>query len=368
MLRNRAAAIDYILVGDLDVNAKLTIEPGVVIVTKAGTGIKFNSSPGCLVAILNATAPIIIRSETNSKGGWKGLRFSGSNNPLTELVYVTVSDGGSASFNGDNTEKANIRLASTTQIKMRNCTINNSAAFGIYEEEFDDLTITDFKNNFFSNNSDLPIYIRDKNIASLETTSTFSNNTKNYIAMVQDNFNGLTGDVIWYKQAVPYLFNDPAGLTLGYLSTNGGLTLEAGATLLMAAGSRIFVGDNSNTSGYLKINGTASEPVTIGGVDGLKGGWNGIVISTTSIKNVWNYANISDGGAVEPYGAGSRSNVVVGMSEFDNASLTITNCTSNNSLGCGYTRGVPTSGPATNVITGTQTGTGNTSGNSCSFN
>jgi hypothetical protein len=356
VLKNTDAAIDYVLTEIIAVEAKLTIEPGVVIVAKAGTGIIF-SPKGSIVAIGTADKPIILRSESNLKGGWLGIKFSSSNNPVNELTYVTISDGGSASFNGDATEKANIRLEGASQIKMKNSTVNNSAGFGILETKFDNATFNEFTANAFTNNTNFPIYIADKNAHKIGNTSTFANNTKNYIALVQNDFEGLGAEVTWPKQSVPYLFNDVNGLIIGYFNTPGGLTLEAGTTLLFSAGSSIIIGDNSDKTGFLRINGTAANPVTIGGLEPIKGYWQGIFVNTSSVKNIWNYANIADGGSKGATGASnSKANVVV-----DDGRLSINNCTSNNSQGCGYTKS------SQGVITGTQTGTSNTSNNSCAF-
>jgi hypothetical protein len=356
VLTNTDAAIDYVLTQKIGVTAKLTIEPGVVIVAKANSGIEFTST-GSLVAIGTADKPIILRSESNLKGGWLGIRFSSSNNPVNELTFVNISDGGSSSFNGDATEKANIRLAGTSQIKMKNSIVNNSAAFGILQQKFDNVTINEFTANAFTNNADFPIYLVDKNAHKIGSSSTFTNNTKNYIALVQADFQGLAEEVTWTKQAVPYLFNSVEPLVVGYYTTPGGLTLEAGVTLLFSAGSSLIVGDNTNKTGYLKINGTATSPVTIGGLEALKGYWQGIFVQTPSVKNVWNFVNVNDGGSKGgTSAASSKANVVV-----YNGAVNITNCTSNNSQGCGYTKS------ASGVITGTQTGANNTSGNSCSF-
>jgi hypothetical protein len=356
VLKNTDAAIDYVLTTIIDVSAKLTIEPGVVIVAKAGSGMDFGPT-GSIVAIGTADKPIILRSESNLRGGWLGIIFSSSNNPVNELTYVTISDGGSASFNGNATLKANIRLEGSSQIKMKNSTINNSAGYGILETKFDNATFNEFTNNAFTNNIDFPIYIADKNAHKIGNTSTFANNTKNYIALVQDNFQGLGAEMIWPKQAVPYLFNDVDGLIIGYYTTPGGLTLEAGVTLLFSAGSKIVIGDNSDETGFLKINGTAANPVTIGGLESIKGYWQGIFVNTPSVRNIWTYANIAYGGSKGPTSStSSKANVVV-----DDGNLNINNCTSNNSQGCGYTKS------SKGVITGTQTGTSNTSSNSCTF-
>lgn len=359
ILTNTSAAIDYYIDGAVIVKAKLTIEPGVVVVALSGASLEFDGAPSALISVGTVALPIIIKSEAGLRGAWKGIRFSGSNNAQNNMVYTTVADGGSGSFNGDATERANIRFSETSQIKMKNCVISNSAVYGILEEKFDNLTITEFDNNSFTNNADFPIYITDRNIASLGNTTTFSGNTKNFIAMVQKSSEGLVGDVIWKKQTVPYLFNDAEGLVLGYYTTTGGLTLEAGVRLTMGAGASIFVGDNSNNTGYLKINGTATEPVTISGEGNLKGSWAGIYVSTDNVRNIWNYANISDAGSRTFNNVANKANICIGISNSDNSSLTANNCSSSNSIGFGMTR----ANSATNVLTGSFTGSNNTLGN-----
>lgn len=358
-LVNGGAAVDYYLEEIVTVEARLTIEPGTVIVAKAGSGLEFSTAKGIIKAEGTAAKPIVIKSETGAKGGWLGIKFLDSNNPVNVMRFVTVSDGGSASFDGDDSKKATIQFAGTNQLKMKNCTVSNSANWGMYETFSSDLTLTDFDSNSFSNNANFPIYVFDATAKDLGFKTTFNANTKNYIGLMQKNFDGLKGAHLWKKQAVPYFWDDTDPLVIGYFNTNGSLTIEAGSQLVMGPGTGIVIGVNANETGYLKLQGTAANRVVIKGESATKGYWKGIYVRTSSVNNDFSYATVSDAGSANLGGAGTKANVVVDSE----SSLKMTNVTISNSLGCGVT-------VSTNlgvVSSSAMTFTNNTGGNECTF-
>jgi hypothetical protein len=367
VLTNTDSEIDYILNSEIDVSAKLTIEPGVVIQCSNSGGMIVSGSSSTLKAIGTSAAPITFKSSNGEKGAWKGILFQGSNNVENELTYCIIADGGSGSFDGNATKKANIQMYGTSQLKLKNTSVNNSASFGIKTDQFSAITFSAFQNNSFNNNADAPMKIVDKMVPSLDGVgTTFSGNGKNYIHIIADDFEGVGADVTWKKQNIPYaFFNEGDDLVCGYYTTHGSITLNAGVTLLMGPDSKIVIGDNSNTTGYLKCLGTASEPVTIKGVQEQAGAWRGILVGTSSINNVWNYTNISHGGGAFLTGNSTKkTNVYIGNTQFDDAYLSISNCTTNNSFGCGYVLTGAASGH-TITLSGTFTGSGNATALSC---
>jgi hypothetical protein len=358
-LVNGGGAVDYYLEEIVTVEARLVIEPGTVIVAKAGSGLEFSTAKGILKAEGTAAKPIVFKSESGAKGGWLGIKFQDSNNPLNVMQYVTVADGGSASFDGDDSKKATIQFAGTNQLKMKNCTVSNSANWGMYETYSSDLTLIDFDSNTFSNHANFPIYVFDATAKDLGYKTSFSSNTKNYIGLMQKNFDGLSGDHIWKKQAVPYFWDDTDPLVIGYYTTNGNLTMEAGAQLVMGPGTGIVIGDNANETGYLKLQGTSANKVVIKGESSTKGYWKGIYVRTGSVNNDFTYASVSDAGSTNLGGTGTKANIVVDA----NSTLKLTNVTLMNSLGCGYT----VSTTMGIVISSAMTYTNNTAGNECTF-
>jgi hypothetical protein len=362
ILVNGPASVDYFLEEIVNLEAKLTIEPGTIIVAKAGSGLSINTSKGVVVAVGKADNPITIRSESGSKGGWLGIKFNGSNNPLNELTYVTIKDGGSTSFDGDDSKKANIQFAGINQLKMTNCTISNSANWGIYETFSSDLTLNGFANNQFKSNTNFPLYLFDQTAIDIGNASLFTDNGRNFIGLRQKASDGLVGANIWQKQAVPYFWDDTDNLVVGYYKTNGNLTLEAGAQLVMGPGSGIVVGANANNTGFLKLMGNAIENVVIKGEMPTKGFWKGILIKTNSPNNDFQNASVSDAGSTNLSSTGSKANVVAESG----ATIKMTNVNLSNSAGCGYT--VKSSGLTRGVVnTSAMTYTNNAGGNNCTF-
>ena len=358
-LLNGGAAVDYYLEEIVTVKARLTIEPGTVIVAKAGSGLEFSTARGTIKAEGTATKPIVIKSESGAKGGWLGVNFLDSNSPLNVMRYVTITDGGSDSFDADESKKATIQFAGVNQLRMKNCTVSNSANWGLYETISSDLTLLDFDSNTFSNHTNFPMNVFDATAKDLGYKTAFTGNVKNYIGLMQKNSDGLDGAHIWKKQSVPYFWVDTDPLVIGYYTTNGNLTMEAGLQLVMGAGTGIVIGENANETGFLKIQGTAANKVVIKGESATKGYWKGIYVRTGSISNEFTYAAISDGGSANMGGTGTKANVVVDA----NATLKLTNVTLANSLGCGYT----VSTDIGIVISSNMTYTNNTGGNECTF-
>lgn len=361
-LTNGSAAIDYYLEEIVYVEAKITVEPGTVIVGKAGSGLYLDGAQGVLIANGTKAKPIVFKSESGAKGGWLGIRYNNANNPLNQLSYVTVTDGGASSFDGADDRKANIQFYGDCQIGMLGCNINNSANHGLFELSNSNLTITQFDSNSFANNKEYPMYMFDQNVKDLGNTSTFSSNGKQFIGLMQKNFEGLPGAHSWKKQAVPYYWDETDNLVVGYYTTNGNLTLEAGLDLVMGPGTAIVVGDNANTTGFLKIDGTASQKVTIRGSSALKGAWKGIFVSTNSVNNVFTHANISDGGASNLSTGTSKANVVIDYE----SKLSMNNVSLSNSAGCGYTMKT-SQNPQAEVTATSMTYQNNTSGNTCTY-
>lgn len=361
-LTNGSGAVDYYIEEIVYVEAKITVEPGTVIVGKAGSGLYFDGAKGVLVANGTKASPIVFKSESGAKGGWLGMRFNDSNNPLNKLNYVTITDGGAASFDGAEDRKANIQFYGTCQLAMLGCSINNSANHGLFELSTSDLTLTQFDSNSFANNKEFPMYMFDQVAKDLGNTSTFTTNGKQFVGLYQKDFQGLPGAHTWKKQAVPYYWDDTDNLVVGYYTTNGSLTLEAGVDLVMGPASAIVVGDNSNDAGFLKMLGTASKKVTVRGSSSTKGDWKGIFVSTNSVNNIFTHSNISDGGSTNLSTGTSKANVVIDYE----SKLEMNNVLLSNSAGCGYTKKTSQDPQADVQVIG-MTYQNNTGGNACTF-
>ncbi len=323
--KNGPAAVDYCLEGLIMVKKTLTVEPGTVICAKPGATLFFDGPQAALIARGTPDQPITFRSETNSKGGWHGMTFDDSNNPLNELRYVIIKDGGSGS------DRANISFDRRNQIRLSYCTISNSLAYGLVEDAYSELTLNAFEHNAFNDNASYPLFLLNWQVRNIGNTSTFSGNTQNFIALKKEG--ALTGTHAWKKQSVPYYWTSPGSLAIGGHSTTGSLTLEAGVTLEMGPGSSIVVDYNSSS---LTLAGTADEKVRIVGNIRQAGAWQGILIDTPSMNNTFTHAVISHGGAT---GLARNANIVMGSYSDSESRLVLNNVELSNSAGCGISRG-----------------------------
>ena len=352
---DRGDGIDYVVNCVIAVNAKLSIEPGVTIQFGPGAGIVIETS-GSLSAVGTASNPIVLKSENDVTGVWKGLYFK-SNNVLNELNYCTVSNAGASSFDGNITKLANLRVALSAKLKLQNSVITKSAKDGLLVDglDSDELNpITLFSNNQFIANQNFPISALGSIAHVLDGTgSLFAGNTYNKVLLRGGR---LFGTHIWKKMNVPYLVQSI--VSVGYYTDNGNLTIEPGVTVQFAADAGLCTGDYS-TGSWLKANGTLGERITFAGETSSAGAWKGIAFQSLSSNNQISYADISDGGSSSYTGATQkRANLHGGA--WSAGTFTIANSSVTNSEAWGIW--VTLGSPAISVP-GSVTYSGNVSGN-----
>lgn len=327
---DRGDGVDYTVDCIITVNAKLTIDPGVVIQFKNNGGILV-SNTGSLVAAGTSTKPIELKGEVDAVGVWRGIYIQ-SNNVLNELNHCTISNAGSASFDGNATKVANVRVALNSQLKIQNCTISKSGKDGLLVDgiESDELNpINAFSNNSFIDNANYPISA----IASVANVldgvgSSYTGNTNNKILLRGGR---MFGTHIWKAMNIPYLIDGIA--SAGYYNDFGNLTIQPGVTVQFASDAGLCTGDYS-TGSWLKANGTSTQRITFTGETNSPGAWKGIAFQSTSSNNEISYADISYGGSSSYTGATQkRANLHGGA--WSAGTFSISNSTVNNSSAWG---------------------------------
>ena len=110
------------------------------LVINAGVTMKFINDFGITVGEYSAgylrmvgTAAEHITLMSGDANAWQGVCFQ-STNSMNLLSYVDISKGGSLAFTGASTKKGNIVIGgfSAGDADIQNCTVNNSAAYGIF--------------------------------------------------------------------------------------------------------------------------------------------------------------------------------------------------------------------------------------------
>lgn len=352
---DRGLAIDYTLDCIVSVNAKLIIEPGVTILVKSGAGIIIENT-GALVATGTTANTIVIKSEQDVAGVWKGVYIK-SNNVLNEINHCTISNGGSGSFDGNSSKLANIRLALNAKLKLQNSTISKSAKDGLLADGLDtdeQSPVTLFSGNTFTQNENYPISALGSIASKLDGTgSTYTGNTYNKIFLRGGR---LFGAHTWAKLSVPYHIESV--VMVGYSGDNGNLTIAPGTVVEFGGDAGLAVGEYSPTS-WMSIVGDAANRITLTGETALPGAWKGVAFESTNVNNRVSYVDVSYGGSSSYTGNGSQlGNIIAGA--WSSGSFNIDNTTIANSAAYGIYVTMPS--PSI-TVPGSVTYTNNASGN-----
>ncbi len=308
----------------VNANATLTIEAGTVI--KFATGAQLSvygtldvngtsENEVVFTSILDDT----ISGDTNGDGeatqpgagNWDGIYLSGSstNQGIGEFDYCRVRYGGNTSGNADanvyfNTSDSGHFRNSISEfsnhygIRVQNCSpeissslISDSSYHGLYVSGSSSPIIID---NTFNNNRGYALYLIDT-AQSNHGGNTGSGNDINGIGI----FGTISSDQTW----------QPASETFPYVVMSSGITISAGATLTIEAGTvlKFVPGAQLSVYGTLDANGTEEDQV----------------IFTSFLDDNYSGDTNGDGDATQP-GAGNWDGILLsgsstnqGIGEFD---------------------------------------------------
>lgn len=307
VLENSAAPpgdADYIVTDGffVDVDAALTIRPGVTIAMGPGSRLEVNSA-GSINAVGTSALPIRLVGASPGSGFWDGLSIA-SNTSANVLDGVEVSGAGEGGFLGA------IRLDGRASIT--NTTIRDSDSYGLYVAN--DARLDAFAGNVFAGNAEGPVRIGLDRLAQLDASSDYSNpGGPGYIHVVA---NGMSTAQTLPKVNVPYRLGDVGAR----YDINAPLTVQPGARFELAEDVRISV----FSGGSLTAAGTSSERIVFTAITPAPGAHHGIEFNTVSAANRLDHVDME-------YGGDGWGNVVVN----NNGSVSITNSTFDLSDGYG---------------------------------
>lgn len=259
------AAVDYVVTCELHLNGDVTIEPGTVIEFTTDAGLQVNGN-GSLSVNGTKDEPVILTGTDKAAGSWKGLLFD-SDDTKNSMSYTTVDYAGGKAFNS-NGDLGGVIVWAGTKLKMENCTIKNSAAYGL-NANYTDADVT-LNNNTFTKNS-MPANIKAELLSMATGSNDFSGNTKDFVRLSFYTAE-INGAATWHKINVPYLAEGTQ------LTANAKLTIEPGTEVVMGQGTYIHIKEK----GAIVAVGTANDPIIFRGEVAQPGGWEGIGISFTS--------------------------------------------------------------------------------------
>lgn len=264
-------------------NAKLTIEPGTVILMESGAvlDIGYNGAAAGIYANGTAESPIRLCGRNATPGYWGALVLQTTASPDSVLSHVLISDGGGT----------NASLVFNGPAIIDDVQIRNSGKDGIWAANFAPasakLTVEGSKG--------APAVLTARAAASSFPTD--SKLTGNGDDNVHLNFLNFDQSATLRNLGVPYIAD------MGTRVTGGTLTIEAGVQYKVKPASWFEVG-YSSTVATIQVNGTAEAPVVFSGVSAQPGGWNGVYINaTTQAASTLSYVQILHGGGNSSYPA-----------------------------------------------------------------
>jgi len=323
--------------GRYNIQNGLNIDPGNTLEFTSGAGLRLGvqaTDCGVTTGSLNATGtpenPITFKGVTPGKGTWLGIGFN-SSSPNNNLIYCTVSGGGSADLYNASDFAANVTLQCNSRLTIQNTTLTDSGGYGIYVLD-DDVQLEDFEANSIVNNELAPIWMHLPQVDQLDAATTYADsNGMNYIQVVGDAVKD--ADLTIKKLDVPYRIETERSGRETYVET--AITIEPGTILEFEPGAGLVLGspgvDCLPTTGSLNAEGTPQEPIIFRGASEGQGTWVGIGINSSTSANLLAYCEISGGGAEQMYNAGGQGNIVIHCS----GNLSLENSTVSDSGGWG---------------------------------
>jgi hypothetical protein len=324
----KGSGVDYIINCDCEITGgKLAIDTNVVIQFTNGGSLTIKNN-AYIEAKGTPSKTIVFEGTVNASESWRGV-FIESNDPRNTMDYCVVKNAGNEAYDGvigASTYNTKANLWVSGNLKLTNSIISGSGGEGIYF--YKQATLLTFSNNLVSNNAKNAMVIYAGDIANLGVnTSTFVGNTQNYIGLYSTSSNEEVAEsVVINKANAPYLLmND--------IFFKNNLTVNAGTTIHSKAAKTFGI----DGSGFIKMIGTAAEPITLTGESNVAGFWNGLFISTTNPLNEINYCNISGGGNSIPFYQlpnDSKGNIAIGWGAGPGFLKVGANTNSTNSSGC----------------------------------
>lgn len=308
----------YHVTGDVSVSSggRLTIKPGAVLSFAPGTGLTVFFK-GELIAAGNAKSGVLFTGDVKSRGSWKGIAFAEADSPANRLDYVIIEYAGGEERSNPwafGAYRTALDLRGETRLQMTNCTIRESAGYGMTVDDAvifgADASIDgDFSGNTITANAGYPVAAYASRAGFLAAGNDFSGNDpgKNYVRITGNSLSAVPTQT-WQKLNVPYLVND-----LPTVARNSTLTIAPGARLVFERDAGLLA---YGQGAALKAVGTSGDPVVFTGLEKTRGYWAGLhYYETGSYDNVLSYAIIEYGGSDKAfYNASNKGNVVMSSS------------------------------------------------------
>ena len=310
VLENWNNGIDCTVNCVAEVTGDLIIDPGVEIQFANDAGLVIQES-GSIAAAGEEDNPIIFTGKDALAGSWRGIQ-SYSNDVKNQLRHCTIAYAGGKAFTS-NGDRGALILWADARMRIQECTIDYSAAYGI-NATYQDYDIQIENPNI--RHCETPMYI-DANAVGNIAGGVYEENAQNVIRVLGGTHRVST-DQQWTNLGIPYRISSEQS-SFQYLGvTDATLTIDPGAILEFENGMGLIIGESDEST--LIAVGTEADPILFTGVNKVKGAWGGIYFRfTNSPLNAISNATIEYAGS--PGWGGAISMWANPTLKMDNVSL-----------------------------------------------
>ncbi|SDL63048.1 hypothetical protein SAMN05421823_10797 [Catalinimonas alkaloidigena] len=316
---------DYFMKGDVLMQAKLTIDPGVTIQVVADKYLSIEEN-GSLVANGTADKKIVFVGKEATAGSWRGITVK-SASALNSLDYAEIRHAGGKNIPGiGSTLPASLALYpfGSPSLSLKNTLITDGKGYGMLV--FQNTTLAAFEKNQFRNLAGTSLYLTINQLGKLDAASSFTGGNGFDGIEIFGNMEEGQEEAVWpaFSDGSKYLISED-------LNVKSGLRIEPGATFEFKADKMLLVDDN----GYLIAKGTADKHITFSGRNKTAGFWRGILVRSTSSLNELNYVDLEYAGGKNFPGIGSDYPTALSLYNFTKSHLKLAHTTIAHSGGYG---------------------------------
>ncbi|MEP2773099.1 MAG: hypothetical protein ABJH05_13190 [Fulvivirga sp.] len=315
---------DYIVVGNINLSAIMTVDAGVVV--HVNEDLQINVTSGGVIDANGTATNGVMFTSSNVAGGqyWKGILVQ-SSDTRNSLEFTVVSYAGNSqmAFASGTDYQANIGLDAGGYMNIQNSVVSNSLGYGLFIHD-DESDLGDFANNSFSDNV-TAIGLNALHVSKLDANTSFNNNADEKVEILTSTL-ASTETVTW-----PALDAGGSYYVSGNISFEGNLTIAEGAIFEMAENVQLYVAENAQ---FVASGSSGNEIVFTS--NNISGGtkWQALAFRSSNTNNLLNFVEVSHAGNSQyPFGSGTDYKVNIGL---DNGGyVSITNSTISDGDGYG---------------------------------
>jgi hypothetical protein len=251
----------HVVEADLAVEARLVLEPGVVVLVADGAGITVGSRyPAALVCRgrVDSTIAITALATSPGPGAWRGIELLGNCWPeSSHFEYCTIEYGGGGRA---------LLYSDGARPGINSCVLRHSGGQGVVAAR---LGFSSFTGNVVSDCAGFPVSVDAGSVPDLGSSNNLGANVQRGIEVTGGR---VAAPGVWPNRFLPYCIT--ATVTVAD-TTNPLLTIAAGCSLLFADSARLRVG--AGAAGGLVADGSYG-PVFFGALSSapVPGAWRGI--------------------------------------------------------------------------------------------